>query len=232
LAVPQVYLSASRAGSRFSLCALGIWEEREPLRTAQWKVIVIGVALSAATATSAFAQSPAQDSPFWIELGCQEVSAQGNSVTPFPQAQAHFGALRAYVREGDLEVLNLNVAYGDGAPQSIPVKQVLARGDRTPDLLVQDGQRAVKQVDLTYGPVQGSPSEHARVCVQGLALKPATATYNDGDGWGWWDWWGWWNWWNWNRDHHDWDNDHHDWDNDHHDGDNDHHDGDNRYEDE
>jgi hypothetical protein len=112
----------------------------------------------------------------WAELGCQQVSLfdQDRDSIRIGRRDGRFTAIRLYVRDGDVEVLDLTVIYSDGKADDIPVKRFIRAGERTSPLDL-GWERSVDRVDLVYrtvlNPIDIIVQQRVRVatvCVEGL----------------------------------------------------------------
>jgi hypothetical protein len=122
-------------------------------------------AFSAGVATQVFAQ-PSE----WVELGCQRVSFRVDHDTlRVGRREGRFKAIRVFAHGGDVEMLDLRVIYANGAPDDIPVRAGLRRGDRTRPLDLRGWERAIDRIDMVYRSLPSFRGRDAEVCVEGLA---------------------------------------------------------------
>lgn len=106
----------------------------------------------------------------WVELGCQAVSFNvDHDVVRVGRREGRFKAIRLFARGGDVEMLDLRVVYGRGAPDDIPVRRVLRRGDRTEPLDLRGWERAIDRVELVYRSLPSFRGRDALICIEGLA---------------------------------------------------------------
>ncbi len=63
-----------------------------------------------------------------------------------------FKAIRIEVRQSDVEVLDLKVIYGNGAPDDISVRQSFKAGSTSRVIDLKGGSRQIKQIMVTYLP--------------------------------------------------------------------------------
>ena len=71
------------------------------------------------------------------------------------------------MRGADINILDLKVVYGNGAPDHIPVRAVIRQGDRTRPLDLRGWERSIDRVELTYLTIPNFKGQ-ATVCVEGL----------------------------------------------------------------
>jgi hypothetical protein len=105
----------------------------------------------------------------WVELGCKQVSLFGRDRDSLEvgRREGRFKAIRLHVRGADVEMLDLRVIYANGAPDDIPVKNVIRQGERTRPLDLRGFERSISRVDMTYRTIPNFKGL-ARVCVEGL----------------------------------------------------------------
>ena len=113
----------------------------------------------------------------WAELGCQQVNLFGNDRDSIRigRREGRFKAIRLFVRDADVELLDLKVIYADGRPDDISVKHFIRAGERTRPLDLKGWERAIDRVDLVYrtviNPLDIIAQQRIRmatVCVEGL----------------------------------------------------------------
>jgi hypothetical protein len=105
----------------------------------------------------------------WQELGCQTVSFRvDHDTVHVGRREGRFKAIRVVARGGDVEMLDLRVVYSNGAPDDIPVRQLLRRGDHTRPLDLRGARRALDRIDMVYRSLPNYRGRDAVVCVEGL----------------------------------------------------------------
>jgi hypothetical protein len=105
----------------------------------------------------------------WVELGCKGVSLFGRDRDSIDvgRREGRFKAIRLHVRGADVEMLDLRVIYANGAPDDIPVKNVIRQGERTRPLDLRGFERSIRRVEMVYRTIPNFKGL-ARVCVEGL----------------------------------------------------------------
>jgi len=104
----------------------------------------------------------------WVVLGCQTVSFNvDRDILNVGRQDRRFRAIRLHAAGGDIELLDLRVIYGSGAPDAIPVRQVLRRGGRTPPIDLKGADRNIAQVEMFYRTLPDYRGRKAQVCVEG-----------------------------------------------------------------
>jgi hypothetical protein len=88
----------------------------------------------------------------WSELGCQQVSFIGRDrdIIRVGRREGRFRAIRLRVRGTDVEMLDLKVVYGNGAPDDIPVRRVIKAGSETLPLDLKGGDRFIDRIEMVY----------------------------------------------------------------------------------
>ena len=105
----------------------------------------------------------------WVQLGCQEVSFRGRDRDSIRvgRREGRFKAIRLAARGNDVELLDVQVVYANGAPDDIQVRSRLRTGSRTRPLDLRGRDRAIDRIELVY---RSRPSFRgiATVCAEGL----------------------------------------------------------------
>ena len=105
----------------------------------------------------------------WVQLGCQQVSFRGRDRDSIRvgRKEGRFKAIRLAARGNDVEVLDLNLIYGNGNPDDIRVQRVIRSGDRTDPLDLQGRDRSIDRIEMVYRK-RPDFSGRATVCAEGL----------------------------------------------------------------
>jgi hypothetical protein len=105
----------------------------------------------------------------WTELGCKQVSLFGKDRDSIRvgRREGRFKAIRLHVRGADVEMLDLQVIYANGAPDDIRVRRVIRQGDRTGPLDLRGFERSIDRIEMVYRTVPNFKGL-ANVCVEGL----------------------------------------------------------------
>jgi hypothetical protein len=88
----------------------------------------------------------------WYSLGRRKV----NGLVDFDQINVGRGAgtfdkLRLEVTGNDLMIYDIDVRYGNGARDDIPVRLLIPQGGRTRDIDLRHSDRYIRHVRFTYG---------------------------------------------------------------------------------
>jgi hypothetical protein len=109
-------------------------------------------------------QDDRADGNRWIELGCRRVSSgRDRDTIEVGNREGWFRAIRLSAEGNDVELLNVEVVYGNGAPDELDVRRVLRDGDRSRPFDLKGGERTIERIELVY-----RQRGRARVCAEGL----------------------------------------------------------------
>jgi hypothetical protein len=100
------------------------------------------LALVAAAPTAAQAQ--------WILLGSKSVSLSADRDVVSARGEGTFSRIRLCVRQRAVRFHDLDVVFGNGAPQDLQIRSVIGPGDCTRAIDIRGGRRLIRQVVLTY----------------------------------------------------------------------------------
>jgi hypothetical protein len=104
----------------------------------------------------------------WELLGEQSVGfGVDRDVIRVGRREGRFSALALEVRDNDVEILDLNVFFNRGPPQSLRVREFIRAGGRTRPIQFAWGDRSIDRIEITY---RARPSfrGRAKVAVFGL----------------------------------------------------------------
>jgi hypothetical protein len=108
----------------------------------------------------------------WDLLGEQSVGfGVDRDVIRVGRREGRFSALALEVRDNDVEILDLNVFFNRGPPQSLRVREQIRAGGRTRPIPLAWGERSIDRIEITY---RARPSfrGRAKVAVFGLRDLP------------------------------------------------------------
>ena len=112
----------------------------------------------------------------WELLGEQSVGfGVDRDVIRVGRREGRFSALALEVRDNDVEILDLNVFFNRGPPQSLRVREFIRAGGRTRPIQFAWGDRSIDRIEITY---RARPSfrGRAKVAVFGLQRCGAAAS--------------------------------------------------------
>jgi hypothetical protein len=105
----------------------------------------------------------------WDLLGEQAVGfGVDRDVIRVGRREGRFSALALEVRDNDVEILDLNVIFDRGPPQSLRVRQVIRRNERTRPIPFAWGDRRIDRIEITY---RSRPSFRGRATVAVFGLR-------------------------------------------------------------
>ena len=84
--------------------------------------------------------------------------------------EGRFSALALEVRDNDVEILDLNVFFNRGPPQSLRVREFIRAGGRTRPIQFAWGDRSIDRIEITY---RARPSFRGRAKVAVFGLQDA-----------------------------------------------------------
>ncbi len=107
----------------------------------------------------------------WELLGEQSVGfGVDRDVIRVGRREGRFSALALEVRDNDVEILDLNVFFNRGPPQSLRVREFIRAGGRTRPIQFAWGDRSIDRIEITY---RARPSFRGRAKVAVFGLQDA-----------------------------------------------------------
>ncbi len=108
------------------------------------------------------------DRTSWVALGCRQLSLSGRDrdTIEVGTREGWFRAIRLSAEGNDVEVLNMEVIYGNGAPDELDVRRVIRDGDRTAAYDLRGRERTIRRIDLAYR-VRNEDRGRTRICAEG-----------------------------------------------------------------
>jgi hypothetical protein len=107
----------------------------------------------------------------WDLLGEQSVGfGVDRDVIRVGRREGRFSALALEVRDNDVEILDLNVFFNRGPPQSLRVREFIRAGGRTRPIQFAWGDRSIDRIEITY---RARPSFRGRAKVAVFGLSDA-----------------------------------------------------------
>ena len=106
----------------------------------------------------------------WVTLGCRDVSfAVDRDVVRVGRRDGRFNAIRIRVGGNDVQMLDVKVVYGNGAPDDLPVRAVIRAGARSGPLDLRGRNRFIERIELVYAS-RPNFRGHAQICVDGRSV--------------------------------------------------------------
>jgi hypothetical protein len=149
------------------------------------KLIILSTALIALVVGVDVARAERWDSRGWVKLGEREVNGRvDHDRIEVGRHDGKFTKLTLYVENSDLELLDLEITFGNNERLHPSVKHFFKEGARTRVIDLPGDERTIKSIDLKYRNLPGGG--RARVEVWGWkagdAARPAPFTW-DSKGW-------------------------------------------------
>jgi len=130
------------------------------------KLSIMFAALVAVAAGGGMAQAQRWDSKGWVKLGERDVNGRvDHDRIEVGHRDGKFTKLTLYVERSDLELLDLEVTFGNNQKFHPEVRHVFKEGARTRVIDLPGDDRVIKSIDLKYKNLPGGG--HARVEVWG-----------------------------------------------------------------
>lgn len=132
------------------------------------QICVMGLVAAAGPGPGPGMPPPGQQGGRWEQLGCQQVQmVRDRDSINVNRRDGQFRALRLEVHGSDIHMEQLNVIYGNGEMDRIPVPGYLRQGSMTPPLDLRGDRRFIQRIDMVYRAVPNFRGQ-AQVCVSGL----------------------------------------------------------------
>jgi hypothetical protein len=114
---------------------------------------------------------PAQAAaPAWVQLGCRDVDLNvDRDVVRVGLRDGRFTAIRLRAAGNAVQMLDLKVVYGNGAPDDIQVRSRIPEGGASGPLDLRGRDRAIDRIEMIYARVPNWRGR-ARICVDGRAV--------------------------------------------------------------
>jgi hypothetical protein len=105
----------------------------------------------------------------WLELGCRQIRSSGRDrdTIDVGNREGWFRAIRLSAEGNDVEILGVQVIYGNGAPDELDVRRILRDGDRSRPYDLRGAERTIERIELAYRQ-RDDDRDRTRVCVEGL----------------------------------------------------------------
>ncbi|MFT3986444.1 hypothetical protein [Aestuariivirga sp.] len=111
---------------------------------------------------------PPPPPPAWADLGCKSVGfLVDRDIIPVGRRDGAYRAIKLSVSGTAVEFLNVNVVYGNGQRDQLPVRQVIPPGGQTRAIDLAGKQRGIDRIELFYRAIPTIKTK-AKVCAAGL----------------------------------------------------------------
>ena len=105
--------------------------------------------------------------PGWVQLGCRDVDLNlDRDVIRVDRRDGRFRAIRLRAAGNAVQVLDLKVVYGNGAPDDIRVRARIPEGGTSGPLDLRGRNRAIDRIQMFYARIPNWRGR-ARICVDG-----------------------------------------------------------------
>jgi hypothetical protein len=139
------------------------------------KLIIMSVALVALAAGAREARAERWDSKGWVKLGERTVNGRvDHDRIEVGRYEGKFTKLTLYVENSDLELLDLEITFGNKERFHPEVRHVFKEGSRTRVIDLPGDERTIRSIDLRYRNLPGGG--RARVEIWGWKADAAAAT--------------------------------------------------------
>jgi hypothetical protein len=105
--------------------------------------------------------------PGWEHLGTRVVSFGGDHDAISGGGEGRFSALMLEVEDGDLELFNFVVTFGNGERISPPTRLLFDAGNRTRVVDLPGRDRAITRIDFFYRSIRATPDGRATIHLYG-----------------------------------------------------------------
>jgi hypothetical protein len=105
----------------------------------------------------------------WVELGCRRVSLadRDRDTIDVGKREGWYRAIRLRAEGNDVEVMRVEVVYGNGAPDELDVRRVIRDGRRSETIDLKGSEKTIDQIHLVYRRLNEERGQ-TRVCADGL----------------------------------------------------------------
>ena len=105
----------------------------------------------------------------WVELGCRRVSLadRDRDTIEVGKREGWYRAIRLRAEGNDVEVMRVDVVYGNGAPDEFDVRRVLRDGRRSEAIDLKGSEKTIDQIHLVYRRLNEERGQ-TTVCAEGF----------------------------------------------------------------
>ena len=105
----------------------------------------------------------------WVELGCRRVSlaSRDRDTIDVGKREGWYRAIRLRAEGNDVEILRVEVVYGNGAPDELDVRRVIRDGRRSGAIDLKGSEKTIDQIQLVYRRLDEERGQ-TRICADGL----------------------------------------------------------------
>ncbi len=107
--------------------------------------------------------------PGWVQLGCRDVDLNvDRDAIRVGARDGRFSAIRLRATGNAVEMFDIKVIYGNGAPDDIRVRARIPEGQSSGALDLRGADRAIDRIEMIYARVPNFRGR-ARICAEGRA---------------------------------------------------------------
>ena len=105
----------------------------------------------------------------WVELGCRRVSLadRDRDTIDVGKREGWYRAIRLRAEGNDVEIMRIDVVYGNGAPDELDIRRVIRDGRRSEVIDLKGGEKTIDQIQLVYRRLNEERGQ-TRICADGL----------------------------------------------------------------
>jgi len=108
------------------------------------------------------------DKPGWHKIGETTVDFKTDKDKVLILGNDHFKSLRLKAVDAPVHIENLEVVYGDGDPEEIPVRYDFKAGSESRNIDLKGYDRKIKEVNLVYRTIPNWKGDKAHIEIWGL----------------------------------------------------------------
>ena len=105
----------------------------------------------------------------WVELGCRRVSLadRDRDTIDVSKREGWYRAIRLRAEGNDVEVMRVDVVYGNSAPDELDVRRIIRDGRRSRAIDLKGSEKSIEQIQLVYRRLSDERGR-TTICVDGL----------------------------------------------------------------
>lgn len=108
------------------------------------------------------------DKPGWHKIGETTVDFKTDKDKLYVLGNDHFKSIILKAVDAPVHIENLEVVYGDGEPEEIPVRFDFKAGSESRNIDLKGYDRKIKEINLVYRTVPNWKGEKAHIEIWGL----------------------------------------------------------------
>jgi hypothetical protein len=108
------------------------------------------------------------DKPGWHKIGETTVDFKTDKDKVYILGNDHFKSLKLKATDAPVHIENLEVVYGDGDPEEIPVRYDFKAGSESRSINLKGSDRKIKEINLVYRTIPNWKGDKAHIEIWGL----------------------------------------------------------------